>query len=104
MEPVKTPEPRQREKEADHEHEHKHMKGHNDPRCLKWGAGRAPVEARLRRVYSTVKRLGEMAELSTTERGSTIHTPFISVADISAVDSITSMVPCVKEELGRIWS
>jgi hypothetical protein len=71
MEPVKTPKQRQREKEANHEQEHEHMKGHNDPRCLKWGAWRAPVEARLRRVYSTVKRLGEMSELSTTERGST---------------------------------
>jgi hypothetical protein len=71
MEPVKTPKRRQRKKEADHEQEHEHMKGHNDPRCLKWGAWRAPVEARLRRVYSTVKRLGEMSELSTTERGST---------------------------------
>ena len=35
MEPVKTPKQRQREEEADHEQEH--MKGHNDPRYLKWG-------------------------------------------------------------------
>jgi len=39
MEPVKTPEPRQREEEEDHEQEHDHMKGHKDPRCLKWGVG-----------------------------------------------------------------
>jgi hypothetical protein len=37
MEPVKTPKQRQREEEADHEQEHEHMKGHNDPRYLKWG-------------------------------------------------------------------
>ena len=39
MEPVMTTEPRQREKEADYEQGHEHMKGHNDPRCLKWGKG-----------------------------------------------------------------
>ncbi len=42
MEPAKTPQQRQREQEADHEQEHEHMKGQNDPRCLKWGEGRAP--------------------------------------------------------------
>src|SRR2546421_9313388 len=42
MEPAKTPKPRQREQEADHEQEHEHLKGQNDPRCLKWGEGRAP--------------------------------------------------------------
>ena len=41
------------------------MKGHNNPRCLKWGERRAPLEARIRRVYSAVKRLGEKSELST---------------------------------------
>jgi hypothetical protein len=66
MEPVKTPEPRQREEEEDHEQEHDHMKGQKDPRCLKWGVWRAPVEARIRRVYRPVKRWGEMSELSTT--------------------------------------
>jgi len=40
MEPVKTPKQRQREQE------HEHLKGQNDPRCLKWGAWRAPVESR----------------------------------------------------------
>ena len=44
MEPVKTPKQRQREKEANHEQEHEHMKGHNDPRCLKWGAWRELLE------------------------------------------------------------
>ncbi len=43
MEPAKTPEPRQRKQEAAHEQEHERMKGHNDPRCLKWGEGRAPL-------------------------------------------------------------
>ncbi len=66
MEPVKTPKQRQKEQEADHEQEYKYMKGHTDPRCLKWGAWRAPVEARIRRVYRTVKPLGENSELSTT--------------------------------------
>jgi hypothetical protein len=66
-----TPKQRQTEKEADHEQEHIHMNGHNDPRCYKWEERRAPREARIRRVYNAVKRLGEMSELSTTERGST---------------------------------
>ena len=70
-EPAKTPEPRQQEEEADHEQEEVHMNGHNDPRYLKWEEGRAPREARIRRVYNAVKRLGEMSELSTTERGCT---------------------------------
>ena len=42
MEPAKTPKQRQREQEADHEQEHEHLKGQNDPRCWKWGEGRAP--------------------------------------------------------------
>jgi hypothetical protein len=41
MERAQTPEPRQREQEADHEQEYERMKGHNDPRYLKWGKGRA---------------------------------------------------------------
>jgi len=48
MEPVMTPEPRQREQEADHEQEHEYMKHYTDPRCLKWGEGRVPREARIR--------------------------------------------------------
>jgi hypothetical protein len=36
-EPAKTPKQRQRE-ETDHEQEQEQMKGHNDPRCLKWVA------------------------------------------------------------------
>ncbi len=47
------------------------MKGHTNPRRLKWGAGRVPVEARIRRVSCTVKRLGVNSELSTTKRGCT---------------------------------
>jgi len=39
MEPVKTPKQRQREEEADHEQEQEDMKGHNNPRCLKWENG-----------------------------------------------------------------
>ena len=42
MEPAKTPKQRQREQEADHEQEHEPLKGQNDPRCWKWGEGRAP--------------------------------------------------------------
>jgi hypothetical protein len=38
-EPVKTPQQCQPEKETDHKQEHEHRKGHNDPRCLKWGEG-----------------------------------------------------------------
>ena len=73
MEPVKTPKQRQREQEADHEQEQEQeqMKGQNDPRCLEWGAWRAPGEARRRRVYRAVKRLAEMSGFSTTERGCT---------------------------------
>ena len=46
------------------------MKGYTHPRRLTWGAWRAPVEARIRRVSRTVKRVGEQPELSTTKRGS----------------------------------
>ena len=42
MEPIQMPEPRQREQEAVYEQEYEHMQGHSDPRCLKWGEGRAP--------------------------------------------------------------
>jgi hypothetical protein len=45
-EPVQTPKPCQREQEADHEQENEHMKGHIDPRCLKWGARRASVSSK----------------------------------------------------------
>ena len=72
-EPVKTPEPRQTEKETDHKQEHEHMKGHHDPRCLKWGEGELASEASIRRVSPAVKRVGEKSELSTTEWGSTQH-------------------------------
>ncbi len=39
MEPAKTPKQCQREEEADHEQEQKDMKGHTNPRCLKWEHG-----------------------------------------------------------------
>jgi hypothetical protein len=48
------------------------MKGHNNPRCLKWGDGRPPSRSgRIRRVSPAVKRVGELSELSTTVWGST---------------------------------
>jgi hypothetical protein len=50
MEPVKTPKRRQRKKEEGHEQEQEHLKGHHDPHCLKWGAERAPVSGRIRRI------------------------------------------------------
>ncbi len=37
MGPIKVPKARQAEEEEEHEQEHEHLKGHNDPRCLKWG-------------------------------------------------------------------
>jgi hypothetical protein len=42
MEPMKTPKQHQKEDEKENEQQHEHMKGHNDPRCLKWGEVRAP--------------------------------------------------------------
>ena len=54
--------------------EHEHIQGQSDPRCLKWGEGRALFShqvGRIRRVHSTVKRVGEVSELSTIEWGST---------------------------------
>src|SRR5438270_305409 len=38
MEPAKMPKQRQRKDEEDHDQKHEHMIGHDDPRCLKWGA------------------------------------------------------------------
>src|SRR5712691_1550188 len=43
MEPIKTPKQHQKEDEKENEQEQEHMKGHKDPRCLKWGEGRAPL-------------------------------------------------------------
>ena len=34
-----TPKQRQREEEADHEQEQEDMKGHKNPRCMKWEQG-----------------------------------------------------------------
>jgi hypothetical protein len=70
-EPVKTPKQCQREEETDHEQEHEQRKDHTKPRCLKWGDGRASLEASIRGGYRTVKRLGEQPELSTTVNGCT---------------------------------
>jgi hypothetical protein len=44
MVPRKTPKQHQQADEKENEQEHAHMKGHNDPRCLKWGEGRAPLK------------------------------------------------------------
>jgi hypothetical protein len=72
MEPAKTPEPRQREQEADHEQEHERMKGHNDPRCLKWGKGRARYILRKdKESLPCCQASGRVSELSTTVWGST---------------------------------
>jgi hypothetical protein len=49
------------------------MNGHNDPRYLKWGAGRVPWEASIRRVSLAVKRVGEKSELSTTVNRCTMN-------------------------------
>ena len=46
MEPGKTPKQRQREEEAEHEQEQEHMKGHTNPRCLKWEAWRASLRSK----------------------------------------------------------
>ena len=66
------------------------MNEHNDPRCLKWGEGRAPRKARIWRVYHAVKRLGEMSELSTTEWGSTnlVHPAISQVIFIGQLQPI----------------
>jgi hypothetical protein len=42
------------------------MKGHTDPRRLKWGAW-SSCRSKAKAVYCTVKPLGEKSELSTTE-------------------------------------
>jgi hypothetical protein len=44
-EPVQTPEQHQQEEKADHEQEHEHeqMKRHQNPRYLKWEAGRSSL-------------------------------------------------------------
>ncbi len=34
----KVPKAHQVEEEEEHEQKHEHLKGHNDPRCLKWRA------------------------------------------------------------------
>ena len=57
-EPAMTPEPRQPEEEEGHEQEHDDLKGHNDPRCLKSGAERAFVSARISRVERVCQAVG----------------------------------------------
>jgi hypothetical protein len=58
-EPAKTPEPRQKEDEEGHEQKHEHLIGHNDPHCLKSGAARAPVSARISRVERVCQAVGK---------------------------------------------
>jgi hypothetical protein len=71
MEPVKMPKPRQGEHEEEQEKEQEQIQGHQDPRCMKLGAWEAYTAGYTGSIRS-VKLLGEMAELSTIERGSTI--------------------------------
>jgi hypothetical protein len=78
MKPAKMPKKRQREDEADHELEQDYLKSHNDPRCLNRGIWRTLLEARIWRVSRAVKRVGEKTELSTTERGSTAGSVFVT--------------------------
>jgi hypothetical protein len=58
MEPGKTPKQRQRNDEEEHEQEQEYLKSHNDPRCLKWREGRAPLEERIRRVEKDCQAIG----------------------------------------------
>ena len=58
MEPGQTPKQREREDEEEHEQKHEHLNGHNDPHCLKWGAERAPVSGRIRRIESDCQAIG----------------------------------------------
>jgi hypothetical protein len=41
-----TPKPGQRKDDEEYEQEHVNLKGHNDPRCQKWGACRALVSSK----------------------------------------------------------
>ncbi len=58
MKPVQTPKQCQRDGEANHEQEQERMKGHQNPRCLKLGAERAPVSGRIRKVESDCQAIG----------------------------------------------
>jgi hypothetical protein len=58
MEPVKTPKQRQREEEADHEQEHEDMKGHKNPRCLKWEAWRASLRSKDKQSLQCCQAIG----------------------------------------------
>jgi hypothetical protein len=42
-EPARTPKQRQRKEEVGYEQEQDDMKGHQNPRCLKWVAGIVPL-------------------------------------------------------------
>jgi hypothetical protein len=70
MEPVKMPKPHQGEHEEEQEQEQEHIQGHQDPRYMKLGAWEASKAGYTGSIRS-VKLLGEMAELSTIQRGST---------------------------------
>jgi hypothetical protein len=57
-EPAKTSKQRQSEDEADHELEQEYLKSHHEPRCLKWGERRGPLEERIRRVEKDCQAIG----------------------------------------------
>jgi hypothetical protein len=58
-EPAKTPKQRQKEDEEGHEQQHKHLIGHNNPRCLKSGAERAPVSGSIRTIEKVCQAIGK---------------------------------------------
>jgi hypothetical protein len=63
MRPVKVPKPCEAKDEEEREQEQEGMKshklkGHNNPRCLKWGAWRDPVSGRIRRIERDCQAIG----------------------------------------------
>lgn len=72
------------------------------PRCAsrgKWEAGRASVEARIRRVSCPVKSVGVQSELSTTENGWTSSSPRMRSAPQSQLLAAISWIkPIVSGE------
>jgi hypothetical protein len=63
MRPVKVPKPYEAKDEEEREQEQEGMKshklkGHNNPRCLKWGAWRDPVSGRIRRIQRDCQAIG----------------------------------------------
>src|SRR5262249_46986655 len=74
------------------------MKRHQNPRCLKWGEGRAPQQARIRRDENAVKRVGERSELSTITNGCTLFSqPLMQKGVLSVVVSITGTLKNICE-------